>query len=353
MRFTSEQLLNHPKYLELTGAKSHAKPPVSVPLPEASPQEVRETSTVQAKSRKKATDEELEKSYRETGSVWKTAKLFGMCGQSVHERLSKRGLTENNHFTDAQKTLVRDFYSKEFKKSELKEFCNANSMLVTSVCRWARENGLKTSLKRSATEAMRAAQATLAKKHIEKNGHPRGMLGKKHSEESLELISKASVTANKRRTREEKQAIALKKVQTRYKNGVLLFHRPHVTWKQAWHTIGGKRNFYRSSWEAKYGHFLEFLKRAGELQEWVHEPDIFWFEGVKKGTTNYTPDFKVTLKDGSIEYHEVKGWMDAKSKTKLRRMKIYHPNVKVVLRGADWFKRNRQFLGKIVMSPEV
>jgi hypothetical protein len=43
------------------------------------------------------------------------------------------------------------------------------------------------------------------------------------------------------------------------------------------------------------------------------------------------PDFRVTLNDGSIEYHEVKGWMDDRSQTKLNRMAKYYPNVKMVL----------------------
>lgn len=39
------------------------------------------------KHRRKATSEEVIQAYRETGSVWSAAKLLGMCGQSVWERL--------------------------------------------------------------------------------------------------------------------------------------------------------------------------------------------------------------------------------------------------------------------------
>lgn len=34
---------------------------------------------------------------------------------------------------------------------------------------------------------------------------------------------------------------------------------------------------------------------------------------------------------GKIIYHEVKGWMDPKSKTKLKRMKLYYPEIKIKL----------------------
>ena len=89
--------------------------------------------------------------------------------------------------------------------------------------------------------------------------------------------------------------------------------------------------YLRSLWEAHYGQYLDWLVKAKEILKWEYEPDIFFFEGIKMGTNCYKPDFKVFANDGSVSYHEVKGHMDAKSKTKLKRMKKYHPKVKVVL----------------------
>lgn len=45
----------------------------------------------------------------------------------------------------------------------------------------------------------------------------------------------------------------------------------------------------------------------------------------------YTPDFRVEELDGAVRYHEVKGWMDSKSRTQLKRMAKYYPNVAVVV----------------------
>ena len=42
---------------------------------------------------------------------------------------------------------------------------------------------------------------------------------------------------------------------------------------------------------------------------------------------SYTPDFKIYNWTGTIEYHEVKGYMDNKSKTKVKRMAKYYPSV--------------------------
>lgn len=112
-------------------------------------------------------------------------------------------------------------------------------------------------------------------------------------------------------------------------------------WKQGWYNIGTRRIFMRSRWEVNYAFYLEILIKAGSVTSWDYEPETFWFEGIRRGTTSYKPDFKVTLKNGTIEYHEVKGFMDPKSITKLKRMKKYHPTVVIVLRDKEWFKTHR------------
>lgn len=89
--------------------------------------------------------------------------------------------------------------------------------------------------------------------------------------------------------------------------------------------------FVRSSWEANYARYLNWLINQKQILSWEYEPDTFEFKAIKKGTRFYMPDFKITNLDGSIEYHEVKGYMDAKSATKLKRMAKYYPEIKIVL----------------------
>ena len=101
---------------------------------------------------------------------------------------------------------------------------------------------------------------------------------------------------------------------------------------------GGRRadlgnRYFRSSWEANWARYLNLLIKLGEIKAWEYESETFEFEGIKRGGKFYTPDFKVTSSDGSIEFHEVKGYMDQRSATKLKRMKKYHP--KVLLRLVD------------------
>lgn len=121
---------------------------------------------------------------------------------------------------------------------------------------------------------------------------------------------------------------------------------------------GGKRedlnNLYvRSSWEANYARYLNFLIKHNEIKKWEYEPDTFEFHAIKKGTRFYTPDFKVFLKNGNIEYHEVKGWMDEKSITRGKRMEKYYPEIKIKLVDKTWFRQNGKTLSKIIKNWEV
>ena len=83
---------------------------------------------------------------------------------------------------------------------------------------------------------------------------------------------------------------------------------------------GGKREdlgFYvRSGWEANYARYLKWLVSIRHIARWEYEPETFEFP-VKRGSRFYTPDFKITNLDGTIEFHEVKGWMDQASRTRI------------------------------------
>lgn len=99
---------------------------------------------------------------------------------------------------------------------------------------------------------------------------------------------------------------------------------------------GGKRadlgnQYFRSRWEANYARYLNWLIDQKQIASWQFEPDTFEFEPIKRGNRFYTPDFKVFDLDGSHSYHEIKGYMDSDSATKLRRMAKYFPQEKLVL----------------------
>jgi hypothetical protein len=99
---------------------------------------------------------------------------------------------------------------------------------------------------------------------------------------------------------------------------------------------GGKRAdlgglFLRSTWEANVARYLNWLVQQEVIVRWEYEPEHFEFKAIKRGSRFYTPDFRITYSDGAIVYWEIKGWMDQKSRTKLNRMRIYHPAVKIIV----------------------
>lgn len=74
--------------------------------------------------------------------------------------------------------------------------------------------------------------------------------------------------------------------------------------------------FCRSSWEANVCRYLKSLGIS-----YQYEPQVFTFAGIKHGTMSYLPDIK--LEDGT--WLEIKGFMDRKSKTQLKRFRQYFP----------------------------
>lgn len=103
------------------------------------------------------------------------------------------------------------------------------------------------------------------------------------------------------------------------------------TTKKGWYTSGDRKYFLKSSWELSYAEYLDKELADGKIIQWEYEPDTFWFEKIKRGVRSYAPDFKVEHLNGKVEYHEVKGYLDSKSKTKLNRMRIYHPGIEMKL----------------------
>lgn len=203
------------------------------------------------------------------------------------------------------------------------------------------------------TDSQKKAISEMFKKWHQTNEHPKGMLGKKHTKESLQKISQASQENFKKMSEDEKYEKVKKMIETKTKNGTLAPNRHKTTWKGGWREIGGKRKFFRSRWEANYARFLEWLKTQGKIKEWQHEPKTFWFEGIKRGCVSYLPDFWVEELDGSDSFHEVKGWMDDRSKTKIKRMAKYYPNVKLIVISSKEYKTIEDNFSSMIVEWET
>lgn len=301
-------------------------------------------------ARQKATDEQVLAAYRGHGSVWAAATSLGMCGQSVHERLVKLGATTPvNVFSDAEKAILAENYEAAANEGKLDDLAKSMCRTKPFICRQARALGLtdqgrkKKYLIEVMSSAMKAWHAI--------NDHPRGMLGKLHGDAARAAMSKAQTDRWAAMSEDERCDATIKQIKARLaKNGTLATTAPRkgASWKAAWREIGGQRAYFRSSWEANYARYLQMLVDDGKILSWQHEPRTFWFEGIRRGTMSYLPDFRVVAIDGSVTFHEVKGWMDERSKTKIARMAKYFPEVALVVIDADAYRRLRKVLAYVV-----
>lgn len=290
---------------------------------------------------------------------------------SVRNRCWRLGLVDRSKdWSDAEIEKLKDAYS----CIEFSEQINLSALAFgfgrskANVCRKARSLGL-TNISRvlkspdnrkvrkpkfTSKEERSKNTSEKTKKWIAENGHPRGALGMKHSEETKKIISDKVREMNSRKTGEEKSISILKAAKTREKNGTQQnMNRTNASWGSGWREIGGIRKYYRSKWEANYARYLEWLKSKGEIQSWLHEPETFWFDGIKRGCLSYLPDFRVVEKNGAIVFHEVKGWMDDRSKTKIKRMAKYHPSVKLIVIESKAYASIKKIMQPIIKEWEV
>lgn len=229
-------------------------------------------------------------------------------------------------FSERELSLIRQLYGTYADSGKLDDLAKMVGRSKTTICRKARELGL--------TDQLRAKPYSSAD-HLQQmhaaNGHPRGMLGKRHTAESRAAIAAGGAEFRANAGQDWHDERLMKSLRSKERAGTLVTPRMGTTWKAAWREIGGVRKFYRSKWEANYAHYLQWLKERAVIADWKHEPKTFWFEGLKRGSVSYLPDFWVQEVGGDESYHEVKGWMDDRSRVKLARMAKYHPEVRLIV----------------------
>ena len=298
------------------------------------------------------------------------ARVLNRSVNAVRNRCWRLGLRKVHIWTDEDIATLRAAYESARcgKEIDLDNLAARLGRHKTNVSRKAGELGL-TDISRPmlmpdqrrirkpkfSSEADRKShQSRLAKKRIAENGHPRGALGMKHTKSALKKMSEAAKRAwanpdSVLNSQKHREALA-EKMHERARSGKL---RSGYT-----RCAGGKREdlggqYFRSAWEADYARFLNWLLEKGEIVSWAYEPKTFEFVPIKRGSKFYTPDFLVTLPGGRQEWHEVKGWMDQASKTRLKRMAKYYPDEKIVVIDEGWFRSAaRQGLPSIIPNWE-
>jgi hypothetical protein len=166
--------------------------------------------------------------------------------------LTKLGLVEPvNVFAEHEKDRLRRDYELFANRGRLHVLAAQMGRTKQFLCRQAGELGLTDANRSKACLAPQMSKR--AKQWHAKNPHPRGMLGKKHSESTKDVFSQLSFDRWNALSEDERIAIA---------------EKAKTTWKAGWREIGGYRKFYRSKWEANYARYLEWLRARGEITAW-------------------------------------------------------------------------------------
>lgn len=273
-----------------------------------------------------------------------------MCGQSVHERLSKLGAIKNWKVSDANLGKIRALYGSGFKKGDgkLQSLCEELGFTKSKVCGQAKKMGL-TNRHRNGDDSIGTVISARMKSHWSANDHPRGALGLKHSDSAKSAVSEAHKKRFDGMSATERTAHSDKGMKTKIERyGRVGATTPRGKWKAEWVELGGKRLFSRSRWESNYARYLEFLKVRGDIVDWHHEPKVFIFEGVPDAPKNYLPDFSVEHHGGQLEYHEVKGWMCPRSVKTIERMATFHPEITLEVFDGKWFLQNSALFSEII-----
>lgn len=121
---------------------------------------------------------------------------------------------------------------------------------------------------------------------------------------------------------------------------------------QGYRVVGGRKIYFKSGWEVNFAIYCEFLKKKFVIIDWLYEPATFWYNNIKRGVRSYKPDFKIIRENGTHYWVEVKGYMDAKSKTKIKRFNKYYPEEELHVVDRNWFIRTQRELPLLTQSWE-
>lgn len=278
----------------------------------------------------------LKKNYPNKGRLWCMKKLHRTNG-SVRQQTSNLQLKQN---------LNSEFFKDWQNRARLSKI-GKKRPIHSKIMKDKGKKGLLPQQNRIWTDRDHQKSSERTKKWIRENGHPKGMLGKKHSAKVVKMLGKnfKKMWADKNskvNSKEYRQYLSdrqSKLMALRIQTGGSIYSRSN----NGWYKINRKKYYFRSGWEVVYAQYLEWLRSKKEIKKWQYEPDVFWFEKIRRGVRSYCPDFKIFNNDKTFEYHEVKGYMDSKSKTKIKRMAKYFPETKLIVIAKDEYFAVKKF----------
>lgn len=276
--------------------------------------------------------------YQKHGTLKAAAAELGVTAETVRMAMKSAGCrTAKSRWTEQELEQLRAYAAMPAdSRPTVKQFAKSMNRTATSVHLKLGRLGVESVGGKAHRKTKQGEQQILPWKRWTKFEHPRGMAGKKHRPE---LRAAQSVRSREMWESHRANGNGLMSKEHRQRRSDQMLARNLAAIEKGTNTYSrckrGRRAdlgemFFCSAWEANIARYLNFLIKRGDVERWEYESETFWFEKIRRGVRSYTPDFKVWSKGGGDPYFiEVKGWMDKKSATKLKRMKKYHPNVRI------------------------
>ena len=277
--------------------------------------------------------------YNELGNIWKVGDALGLKGQYVASILKKNGVKlKNPKFSEEDKLFLIENYEKYASQQRLSELSSILGRTKQFLCRKAKDLGLTDiSRKYNLSKEQREKMSKTAKNRIYKYGHPKGMLGKSHSQAFKDNMSNRMIHTWKNSPEilmtDYRRKVVSDNMSKMQKEGLL----NNVS--RCYNTrLIINDNIYnlKSNWEFNIVLYLEYLKAFNLIDKWSYESKRFTFDINDFGIRSYTPDFFIS-KNGVNRIIELKGWFDEKSKNKQILMNRFYPNVEIELWDEDMY----------------
>lgn len=98
---------------------------------------------------------------------------------------------------------------------------------------------------------------------------------------------------------------------------------------------------YKSGLERRYAAQLAAAKANGGIFDWAYEPESL----VLAQGARYTPDFRVVLNDGVVEFHETKGYRREAAIVRLKVAARLHP---YIFRLVTWNSKTHTWASQLI-----
>lgn len=285
-------------------------------------------------------DDEIIRRLYQTHTAEQIGNLIGRTVSSVRNRCWRLGIFGKcRPWTEEEIRILKAAYSDITAPVNQEVLCRQLGRDKATVSRKASSMGLASRC-RHRSELVVFKMGQRVKKQIAERGHPRGMAGKKHTEETKRRISEESQSRwddpnnvfNTPEYRAKLKVIRRQSVHKRVCDAKSAYSRSKKGFREDINL------WVRSSWEANYVRYLNSLIASGDVFHWEYEVKKFRFPDDGSRPTLYTPDFKVWFHDGRHEWHEVKGWFMPRAKDAVARFVECYPDEKLVIVGQKWFQ---------------